>query len=117
MKKFLPIGLIILMVFGLTACTFDNIKPVSEMTPKEKAAFFLSMYNAQDMNYRAMAAMPNLTEPQKEMMREKKLVLSQVYPLISVYVSYVEQGAVPSPETERLIVENLDRAAAMVVNQ
>jgi len=114
-RKFIPIGLIALMVIG--ACTFDNLKPVSEMTPKEKAAFFMAMYNAQDINYRTMAAMPNLTEPQKEMMREKKMVLTQVYPLISVYVSYVDQGAAPSPETERLIVENLDRAAAMVVNQ
>lgn len=86
-----------------------SLKPVSEMTPKEKVTFFMSVYNAQADDYKAMIAKPNLTNEQKQVLREKKEVLTQVYPFIQSYKTYVDAGAVPSPEVEASIMDLINQ--------
>jgi len=86
-----------------------SLKPVSEMTPKEKATFFMSVYNSQAEDYKAMVAKPSLTNEQKQVLREKKKVLTQVYPLIKTYTSYVDAGAVPTPEVEASITNLINQ--------
>lgn len=107
--KSLVAVLVLLFVVGLMIGCTSNIKPVDEMTPKEKATFFLSMYNKQYDDYQAMASRADLTEAQKEFLREKKKVLTEVYPLIKMYADYVDAGSVPSAETEAQIINYLNR--------
>jgi hypothetical protein len=112
MKKVFLFFVAVLLVVG---CTIDNLKEFGDMTPKEKAAFFLSVYNSSDMNYRAMAARTDLTEVQKEVLRKKRTIMIQVYPLIRSYLTYVESGVVPSVELEQQILTQIDRLTTLVV--
>jgi heptaprenylglyceryl phosphate synthase len=112
MKKLIVFCLAVLLV---GSCTFDNLKPFDEMSAKEKAAFFMSVYNSSDMNYRAMASQPDLTEVQKEILRQKKQIMIQVYPLIQSYNTYVDSGVVPSVELEQNILTNIDKLTTLVV--
>lgn len=132
---------LVLVAFVFVGCQ-NNIKTPDEMTPKEKAAFFLSMYNKQFDGYLdtiidpalpfaerealkesikdgavlpADKMNPNLTNEQKDILRTKKEIMTEVYPLISLYTSYAESGSVPSAETETQIISLLDRLAATVV--
>lgn len=107
------ITLCFVAVFALISCGPQNLKPISEMTPKEKATFFMSVYNKQADDYRATVAKPDLTEAQKTILRDKKEVMTEVYPMIELYVGYVDAGALPDQATERLIIGYLDRLVAM----
>lgn len=104
------------MTVALVGCQTDNIKTFDEMSAKEKATFMMSMYNKQYSNYQTQAAKPELTEAEREILRKKKKILSEVYPLIELYMSYVDSGAVPSTETEQKIINYLDQLAVLVVD-
>jgi hypothetical protein len=101
------------VVFIVAACV-ENIKPVAEMTPKEKATFFMSIYSDQAENYKTLAASPDLTDAQKTVLRTKKQIMTEVYPLISLYSDYVDAGAVPDAAVETQIIDYLDRLARTV---
>lgn len=105
-----------LMSVVLVGCPPQNIeiKSLDEMSPKEKATFMMSMYNKQYENYKQVAANPDLTEAQRTILRKKKSILTEVYPLIELYVSYVDSGAIPSAETEKQIITYLDEIAKLV---
>jgi hypothetical protein len=104
------------MSIALIGCPTNNIKTFDEMSAKEKATFMMSMYNKQYSNYQTQAAKPELTEAEREILRKKKKILSEVYPLIELYMSYVDSGAVPSTETEQKIINYLDQLAVLVVD-
>lgn len=112
--KRVSIALAIILVLFLVACAGQDVKPVSEMTPKEKATWMLSMYNKQYDDYLVVAAKPDLTEAQKEVLRKKKKIMQEVYPLIELYSSYVEAGSVPTKETEAQIINYLNELATLV---
>ncbi len=86
-----------------------SLKPFSEMSPMEKATFFMSVYNSQAEDYKAMVAKPNLTNDQKQVLRNKKKLLSEVYPLIGAYTTYVDAGAMPDAATEAAIMEIINQ--------
>lgn len=69
----------------------------------------MSMYNAQYDDYQLTAAIPDLSEDQKEILRTKKEIITEVYPMIQIYISYAESGTIPSVETETLIIQQLNR--------
>lgn len=89
-------------------------KPVSEMSTKEKAVFFMKVYSDQAENYKTLAASPDLTEAQRSVLRDKKKIMEEVYPLISLYSDYVDAGAVPDAGVEKQIIGYLDRLAQTV---
>lgn len=114
----IPLSLAIacfLVAGSIGGCQLDNLKPFSEMSPKEKATFFLSVYNSSDVNYRAMAARPDLTEVQKETLRKKREIMVAVYPLLKSYSTYVEGGVIPSPELEQAVLNHIDQLTTLVV--
>lgn len=102
------IVLILCMAF-LMSCTW-NVRPKSfyEMTPKEKLGYMYHIYNSQYDDYMSMAKMTNLTESQKEMLRNKKKILTALEPLISTYDGMVQMG-VPSAEQEQKIYNLLNQ--------
>lgn len=80
----------------------------SNMTPQERSIMFLHAYNSQYRDYLEMADMTDLTEVQKTIMRAKKSVLKEVYPLIGVYIEVVEAGGVVSQDLENQILKLLN---------
>ena len=74
------------------------------MTPKEKAVWMMDLYNGQFNDYKIQAAKPDLTEEQKVILRKKKEILTEVYPLIKLYVGYADSGVLPPADTEAVIM-------------
>lgn len=90
-----------------------TLKPIGDMTPKEKATFFMGVYNAQADDYKAMVAKPNLAEDQIKILHAKKKVLTKVYPLIKTHNVYVDNGAKPTAESEQAIMDLLNQLTSM----
>ena len=110
MTRKLVIPLALVLLFAVVGCATINLgKPWEERTPQEKALTILDAYNAQYKNTMAMALNPNLTEAQKEVVRVKKATLTELWPLVDIYVTTVEAGGVPSPENEAAILRLIDR--------
>lgn len=112
------VAVILLLVVALLAwgCIPQNVKvkSISEMTPKEKATWMLSVYNKQFDDTMAMAQRTDLTEQQKEIVRKKKKILVEVKPYIKTYTTFVDAGGVPAQETEDKIIELLNDLVAQV---
>jgi len=79
------------------------------MNPKEKATWGMSIYNAQYDDYKFQVARLDLDEAQKDVLREKKKVLTEVYPVLMLYNGYAESGVLPPMETEVLMINLLTR--------
>ncbi len=109
MRKFRIIGISVLVVMILAACAVLGTKPWTDRTPKEKALAILDAYNAQYQNTMSMALTKDLTEVQKQMVRQKKALLKQAYPLIQLYVGIVEVGGTPSTKDEQAILNLIDQ--------
>ena len=106
-KVYVPLTILLLLCF---ACTANMaMKPWSEQTPKDRLVWMQGIYNAQDRDYRSMAAMPNLTAAQKAVLQNKKKIMTQVYPLIDAYRITVNQGGTPDQATEQTILNLLNQ--------
>lgn len=113
MKRKVYVPLVFVLLFGL-ACTANmTMKPWSEQTTQDRLTWMLGIYNAQDRDYRAMAAMPNLTPAQKTVLQNKKKIMVQVYPLIDAYRITVNQGGTPDKNTEQTILNMLNQLTAV----
>jgi len=108
---------LILLIFLAGCMTLDinRPKPISEMTSKERGAWFLGVYNSQDKDYRNMVARSDLTNDQKRVLRDKKIIMTQVYPIIKTYNTYIDSGAVPTKEVEDQIIKLINNLTGLVV--
>ena len=106
-KKLVLLPLILILAAG---CSWvGTTKKWSDMTPKEKSTFFMGIYNRQYNDTVALASMPNLLEPQKEIVRAKKQMLTEMWPLIKAYDDIAVGGGVPSLDLESLINSYINR--------
>ena len=94
-------------IFGPTIPT--ESKTFATMTPKEKVTFFMVNYNRIYDNTMTMATNPNATPGQKDIVKKKKAVLAQVWPLIKYYDWQVSQGQIPPPTAEQEILNLIDQ--------
>ena len=109
MRKFKFIAICIVGVLFLCNCATIGVKPYNEMTPRERALFLVTTYNKLDAEYRIQAIMPNLTDKDKEMLRVKKQIMTQLYPLIDAYRMAVENNVTVPPSLEPMIMNLLDQ--------
>lgn len=108
------IAVLLVMIFAFIGCAMQGAKPITEMTPKERVTWMYGVYNSQYEDYKSLAANPDaLSDAQKEVMREKKKVLTKVYPMIKLYDGYVTNGAIPDREVEANIVSLLNQLLMM----
>jgi hypothetical protein len=107
-RKLFPV-LLFVMIAAFMSCATS--KPFNEWTPKEKAGWFLGTYNAEYDDYMLQAKSPNLTDAQKQVLRVKKEILTQVAPMLGAYAGYVEKGVIPPSELELQIMQLLNRLA------
>jgi hypothetical protein len=110
MKKIIVLCLALAFFAG---CAGPAIKPFSEMNPKEKAIFFLKIYNGQFDSYQMQSAQPNLTAEQVKMLKAKRDILKAMHPMIQVYDMMVNAGGLPDIATEENILQFIDRLAAL----
>ena len=106
---------VLLMLLMLTACGEKNfgLTPISDTSPQEIAIWVNNIYVAQYDAYQAAAAMPIISEEHKQILRQRKAILEQVYPMLQVYNAYVDQGIFPEQATTDLIIALMERLILM----
>ena len=112
LSRLLATAWLILGILFLVGC--PGVTPPPDYSPLDQAKFnaakWLGIYNSQFEDYKSMTANPDtLTEAQKEVLRKKKALLVEIKPALDLYTSYVDQGVVPSPETEQAVLDLINR--------
>jgi hypothetical protein len=97
-------------VVGAQGCTsLTGGKGWSEMSPKEQAANLLGIYNRQYDLYLKQATAPDLTDEKREILRDKKKALTELYPFLDVYSDYAARGEFAPADTEIVVMRIVDR--------
>jgi hypothetical protein len=105
-KKVLLLPLVVFLALAVSACA-------PKISVRGKALMVLSTYNAQTASTLEMSHRPNLTEAQKENVRQKKAVIKKLDPLVKTYGLVVDSGGVPSAGTEQDIYNLIDDLVAL----
>ena len=107
--------LLVLAIFIIAGCQTLNVnaKPWAQQTPKEKANFMLGVYNAQYDDTMRMASAPISTPAQKQIVVKKKAILTQIRPLLTVYLVMVDSGMKPTPEDEAALLALINQLATI----
>lgn len=114
-RKVLPALLI--MAVLLAACATLGTTTAPTLTPiqqaQKTATYFLHIYNAQYADTMHMALLPNLTDAQKQVVRQKKALLIKAKPLIDTFSAAIKAGSMPSADTEQQINDLINQLASM----
>ena len=102
---------LVVLAFLLPACATMKMKPWGEMSTDEKALYFIQTYNQQFTDTMAMAINPKITVAQREIVRKKKEMLTELHGAIKFYMEFVDDGGVPSLEHEQSILNLINRLA------
>ena len=95
-KKRIQVSLLLIMALALVSgCVNGKV-----MSQKQQATIWMDTYNAQYDDCLAVLINPASTETQLAIARQKKVVLTQVWPMLRVYADIVDKGGTP---TEQLI--------------
>jgi hypothetical protein len=108
MRK-VKIGLMMVVLLALVACASMGSKPFGERTYEERALAIMDTYNAVYRDTMSQAMMPNLTDVERVTIRNKKALLKEVYPIITIYSGIVEQGGIPARGDEDKILMLLNQ--------
>ncbi len=116
-KEYLTALLILLVCVGIAGC-------VESLTPKKQLVMMYGTYNGQYTQYMSDTGyvmnengewkktfFPEYTEDEKEMLRKKKKILTQMYPLVKLYDSMVVGITPYSSETEQELMNLIDQLA------
>jgi hypothetical protein len=92
----LATALVVLLVIPAVfiGCPGAGGRSFAEQSPKERATWMLGVYNAEYRDYMNVVARPDLSEEQKDLLKQKKQILTDLYPLIGLYSETVMTGAV-----------------------
>jgi hypothetical protein len=102
----------ILFLFLLASCAqlgLGSPTDFTKMNAKQKAVFFMKSYNDIYAQYKTTAALPNLTDIQKQVLRIQKPILVAVYPLIQAYDLTQAEGKPIDPATETQILAMINQ--------
>ncbi len=116
MKRRITVVALAMVILAMVAgCATLGLQDFTKMSPKQKATYFMGVYNRQYADYKTQVAMPNLTADQKKMLTIRKQVLTQVYPLISTYDLAVASGQPTTRAQEDAIMALFNQLASLVV--
>jgi hypothetical protein len=92
-----------------------KVKGFTDMTPKEKSAFFMGVYVKNFDETMALATKPTITEDEKKMVRVKKDILVKMKPVITAYDVIAVGGGTPSSTQETELLRFVDMLVAATV--
>lgn len=109
-------------VFGLQGCSQKQVTSAQQVTS------MMDIYNAQFTDYMYMTGYAKnsegkwekitevyLTDDQKKLLKRKKEILTEVYPLISTYDKVVKSGGVTDPAAEAEIMRLLNKLTTVAL--
>ena len=100
------VAILLVLAFALAGCA-------TTISTKGKAYMALSTYNAQTASTASMSNRTDLTEAQKENVRQKKAIIKRLDPLVKGYGTIVGTGGVPSTASEQEIYDLIDKLVAL----
>lgn len=110
-------AMLISMVLFLQGCPGivggKEVKPFTEMTPKEKSVFLMTTYSKQYDDYVELWEKPNRTAAQQEILERKYEWIQEVYPYIDTYSSYAEGGIIPPAEIEKIVLDLVNKSLGL----
>lgn len=103
-RRFL-FALVFLLMIALCACPAPQRTGTEDgsflnMPTKQQALYILQIYNKQYEEYMSVWAKDDRTELDNEYLRNKKEALTEVYPYIDTFASYVDKGVIPPSTVE-----------------
>lgn len=125
-SRVLALSLILFFFVGCAGMSTGS-KPISQMTPMERLTYVEGMYNSQYEDYQRMAgysmvdgkwvqtSKPDIAPAKKGVMHEKKEALTEIYPMIQTYRTYVMAGTMPPAQQEAALFELLDKLTNMAL--
>ena len=78
-----------------SSCANMQLKPVQEMTPKEKSLAAIKIYNGLVESYKAKLGLPNLSAAEKKVLNYEYATIQKTWPAIKAYDDFV-QGLTPT---------------------
>ena len=107
MFKFVPF----ILITALVGCATLGVKPWNDRSPKEKASYFISIYNKQYNDTLRMANSPDITPSGREVVRRKKSLLTKMYVAVGTYNDIVVKGEIPTFFDEQAILDLINQLA------
>lgn len=117
-SRFFQVAVVVILALFVAGCPYtQKLKSPVDMTPQEKAAFVLTLYNNAYDNYKAQfaATLQPMNAASKDYFGSYKQVLVTSEPLIDLYVSTVKAGGMPTAEQEQAILKLIYDFQAMVL--
>jgi hypothetical protein len=108
------LAVVAIAMMVMVGCAFKISKPWSEWTPKQKATYAQKVYNTQYADVKNMAALPNITDAQKKVVRTKKSILTKMRPILVIYVETVEAGGIPDGTTEEQMLKFINDLTGVI---
>lgn len=96
--------IMIITVLSLMGCP----KPTT-LTDKQRATVMLNIYNAEYEDTMAVMSSPTSTPAQKAVGAKKKAILTQIWPLLKIYVAVVDGGGTPEPDTIKQLTDLINQ--------
>jgi hypothetical protein len=113
-RKAILLPVVVALALGGCALFQSTVKAFEDMTPKERATWFMAVYNQEYNAYKAKAVVPeDLTELQRKIMRLKKKAMQIAWPVIKSYTSMVNSGGY-SAKTEMAALDAIRALTAIV---
>lgn len=107
-KANIAVVLFVLVAF-VTGCGLLGIKSWNDLTPKQKAIFFMNTYLSTANNVDTILKDPTSTPAAKASALKDKDTLTQVYPMIQAYKKYVDTGVMDVPVSEATILDLVNK--------
>jgi len=110
-KRQIQIFVLLLLIILIGCATNGGTK----LTPKQNATVWMTIYNAQYDDTMLIMQNPLATKEQKNIALQKKAILTQIWPLLKVYVATVEGGGTPSVEMEATLTGLINQLTALAI--
>jgi hypothetical protein len=113
MKRFKVVPILVLTILMLTGCMagmMSGTKGYTDMTPEEKVAFVMALYNNAASEYVWMyntrvSADGKLSENDIDMLKKYWKALDTTHTAIALYDTWVKLGTVPTEEMEDELIQ------------
>jgi hypothetical protein len=108
LKRVIMPGML-LLAFLIAGCTANvGLVPPEQMSPRELATYSMRVYNQIFDNVMQKAALPNLSDAEKTVLKTQKKWLDGAWPVIRTYNFYIEQGQMASMELRQQLITYLN---------
>jgi len=109
--------ILLILAAALAGCASQGMKPITELSHKQKAIILGDVWSAQYDQYIAMQDRANLTEDQKAVMRIQRKALMEMKPLLNTYATYADTGAIPPADIEAHLFRLLDELTRLAAEK